>query len=82
MTCTIDREQIERSISFHGHWCPGLAIDIRAAEWALGELGGRAEDEELVAMVETDMCTVATGDGVAQANSSILLTILFQISGL
>ncbi|MGB8337128.1 MAG: FmdE family protein [Desulfobacterales bacterium] len=58
MTCTIDRERIERTISFHGHWCPGLAIGIRAAEWALTELGGRAEDEELVAMVETDMCGV------------------------
>ncbi|MFZ0135000.1 MAG: FmdE family protein [Desulfobacterales bacterium] len=58
MTCTIDRERIERTISFHGHWCPGLAAGIRAAEWALAELGGRAEDEELVAVVETDMCGV------------------------
>ncbi|MFZ0240601.1 MAG: FmdE family protein [Desulfobacterales bacterium] len=58
MTCTIDSQRVERTISFHGHWCPGLAIGIRAAEWALTELGGRAADEELVAVVETDMCGV------------------------
>jgi formylmethanofuran dehydrogenase subunit E len=54
---TIPQELIEKTISFHGHWCPGLAIGIRAAEWALKEMG-RAPDEEIVAVVETDMCAV------------------------
>lgn len=53
----ITEEQIEQTISFHGHWCPGLAIGIRAAEWALREMG-KAPDEEIVAVVETDMCGV------------------------
>jgi len=53
----ITQEMIEQTISFHGHWCPGLAIGIRAAEWALQELG-KATDEEIVAVAETDMCAV------------------------
>ncbi len=37
---------------------PGTAIGIRAAEIALREIGPHAEDEEVVAIVETDMCAV------------------------
>jgi formylmethanofuran dehydrogenase subunit E len=48
---------VEETTRFHGHWCPGLAIGIRAAEWALKEMG-KAPDEEIVAVVETDMCGV------------------------
>lgn len=58
MACTLTQDQIEGTISFHGHSCPGLASGIRAAEWALTELCGRSRDEELVAVVETDMCGV------------------------
>jgi formylmethanofuran dehydrogenase subunit E len=58
MACTLTQDQIEGTISFHGHSCPGLASGIRAAEWALNELCGRSRDEELVAVVETDMCGV------------------------
>jgi formylmethanofuran dehydrogenase subunit E len=58
MTCTLTQDQIDQTISFHGHWCPGLASGIRAAEWALMELCARSRDEELVAVVETDMCGV------------------------
>lgn len=54
---TLSPEQIQRVVDFHGHWCPGLAIGIRAGELALAEFG-RAEDEEVVAVVETDMCGV------------------------
>jgi formylmethanofuran dehydrogenase subunit E len=53
----IDEQQIKDTTSFHGHWCPGLAIGIRAAEWALKEIG-KSPDEEIVAVVETDMCGV------------------------
>jgi len=58
MACTLTRDQIDQTISFHGHWCPGLAGGIRAAEWALTQLCTRSRDEELVAVVETDMCGV------------------------
>ena len=49
---------IEGTIKFHGHSCPGLAIGIRAAEIALREIGPHSADEEIVAIVETDMCGV------------------------
>jgi len=53
----ISEELIQQTIKFHGHSCPGLALGIRAAELALAKLG-RASDEEIVAIVETDMCGV------------------------
>lgn len=53
----ISKEMIQQTIKFHGHSCPGLALGIRAAELALAKLG-RASDEEIVAVVETDMCGV------------------------
>jgi len=54
---TVSHELVEKTKAFHGHWCPGLAIGIRAAEWALEEVG-KSPDEEIVAVVETDMCGV------------------------
>jgi formylmethanofuran dehydrogenase subunit E len=53
----MDPELIKKTIDFHGHWCPGLAIGVRAAEFALREIG-KGPDEEIVAVVETDMCAV------------------------
>jgi formylmethanofuran dehydrogenase subunit E len=57
MGCNLGKDQIDATIRFHGHTCPGLAIGIRAAEIALREVG-RDGDEEIVAVVETDMCGV------------------------
>jgi formylmethanofuran dehydrogenase subunit E len=54
----VPRDRIDQVVRFHGHMCPGLAIGIRAAEVALREIGPHAEDEEVVAVVETDMCAV------------------------
>jgi len=51
------QDLIEKTVSFHGHHCPGLTIGIRAGQWCLQELGN-ASDEEIVAVVETDMCGV------------------------
>jgi formylmethanofuran dehydrogenase subunit E len=46
-------------VRFHGHMCPGLAIGYRAARIIMERLGSmRAEDEELVAIVENDSCSV------------------------
>lgn len=55
-TC-LTPEMIEKTVAFHGHSCPGLALGIRAAELFL-ERFERAEDEEIAAVVETDMCGV------------------------
>ena len=54
----VTAEVIQKVKDFHGHMCPGLAIGIRAAEIALREIGPHAQDEEVVAVVETDMCGV------------------------
>ncbi len=55
MSCSLSQEIIARTIEFHGHFCPGLAIGIRAAELARRELG---QDAEMVIVTETDMCGV------------------------
>jgi len=53
------REEIINHVEgFHGHMCPGLAMGIRAAEIALERVGKHAADEEMVTVVETDMCAV------------------------
>lgn len=54
----ISEEMVQKTMAFHGHMCPGLAIGIRAAEVALRDIGPHAHDEEVVAVVETDMCGV------------------------
>ena len=47
----------QKCMEFHGHECPGLSIGFRAAKACLDWLKEkRAEDEELVAIVETDAC--------------------------
>ncbi|MFX4260701.1 FmdE family protein [Pelotomaculum propionicicum] len=49
----------EKTVEFHGHECPGLAIGYRATELALQELGtDRSVDEELIAIVEHNSCGV------------------------
>ncbi len=57
----LDDDTLDRVIDFHGHMCPGLAMGIRAAEVALDQVGPHSVDEEVVAIVETDMCGV---DGI------------------
>jgi len=42
---------------FHGHLCPGLAVGC-VAGWLALKVARRAEDEELVAVVENDACGV------------------------
>ena len=54
---SISPELIKATIDFHGHSCPGLAIGIRLSELVMNKFG-RSMDEEIVAVVETDMCAV------------------------
>lgn len=51
-------ETLQEIVRFHGHMCPGLAMGVRAAEVALDRIGPHSSDEEVVAIVETDMCAV------------------------
>jgi len=46
-------------VRFHGHKCPGLAIGYRMSVAAMDAINSiRAEDEEIVAIVENDACGV------------------------
>ena len=45
-------------VDFHGHSCPGLALGYRVSQRALTEFKNRAEDEEIVAIVENNSCAV------------------------
>lgn len=58
---TYDQSLVDEVVRFHGHQCPGLAIGIQAGRLALREIGCNSPDEEVVAVVETDMCAV---DGI------------------
>jgi formylmethanofuran dehydrogenase subunit E len=60
MTCRLDWELIKKTIEFHGHSCPGLAIGIRASELAIQKLD-ITSSSSIVCVVETDMCAV---DGI------------------
>lgn len=52
-------EDLQQVVAFHGHLCPGVMIGYRAAKAAAAALGvGSSEDEELVAVVENDSCSV------------------------
>ena len=50
-------EAFQKCADFHGHICPGLVIGFQASKCALEWLqANRAEDEEIIAIVETDAC--------------------------
>lgn len=52
-------EDLQEAIRFHGHVCPGLVMGYRAARAARDYLQvERPEDEELVAVAESDGCGV------------------------
>lgn len=53
----LDKMLIEKAVNFHGHYCGGLAIGLRLAEYVLNEFG-HSNDEELVLIVENNMCAV------------------------
>ena len=55
----LSSDDFKRCTDFHGHTCPGLAIGYRAAKAGLELLEERrAEDEEIVAVVENNACGV------------------------
>jgi len=52
-------EDLKRAQDFHGHLCPGLLIGWRAVRTAAQALELKpSQDEELVALVENDSCSV------------------------
>ncbi|WKY47620.1 FmdE family protein [Eubacteriaceae bacterium ES3] len=58
----MNKELWEKSVAFHGHHCPGLAIGVRASLEAMKALNiNFSEDEDVVCVTENDACGV---DGV------------------
>ena len=57
MTCSINKELIDKTIEFHGHNCPGLTIGIRVSELAMEKLD-ICNSTAPVCVTETDMCAV------------------------
>ena len=53
----LNSESWNQAVRFHGHICPGLSIGYKAALAGLEWLkSSRAEDEEIVTIVETNAC--------------------------
>lgn len=53
----LQSESFKKCLDFHGHLCPGLSYGYQAAMAGMDWLEARrAEDEEIVAIVETDAC--------------------------
>jgi len=53
----VKTELFQKCLDFHGHLCPGLSFGYQAAMAGMDWLTERrAEDEEIVAIVETDAC--------------------------
>jgi len=89
----LDSEDFKRCEAFHGHVCPGLSIGFRAARAAMERLReDRAEDEELVAVVETDACsadavqvltgcTFGKGNFICRDYGKMALTLLSRNTG-
>lgn len=86
-------EDFKRCAAFHGHVCPGLSLGYRAAKAGMDWLKeNRAEDEEMVAIVETDACSadavqVLTGCTFGKGNfiykdyGKMAVTLLSRKSG-
>lgn len=55
------KELMEKAVEFHGHSCPGLALGVLVSKYILEHGHDFSIDEELVAVVENDNCSV---DGI------------------
>ncbi|MBD3195497.1 MAG: formylmethanofuran dehydrogenase [Candidatus Lokiarchaeota archaeon] len=49
---------MEKAVKFHGHKCPGLALGVLVSKYILEHGNDFSVDEELVAVVENDNCSV------------------------
>ena len=52
------KDLMEKAVRFHGHICPGLAIGVLTAKYLLDHGYRYSPNEELVAVVESDNCSV------------------------
>lgn len=55
----MEKTDWQKTVEFHGHYCPGLAIGYKAVEAAKEKLGiTLVPDEEVVCVTENDACGV------------------------
>lgn len=52
------KKLMQKAVEFHGHSCPGVTIGVMAAKYILEHGHDFSVDEELVAVVENDNCSV------------------------
>jgi formylmethanofuran dehydrogenase subunit E len=90
----MNSEEFKKCADFHGHVCPGLCIGYKVAKAAMSRLTeNHSEDEELVAIMETDACSadavqVLTGCTFGKGNfiykdyGKMALTLLSRNTGL
>lgn len=84
----------QRCAEFHGHVCPGLSIGYKATKAAMRFLEQHqpAQDEELVAIVETDACgsdavqvltgcTFGKGNFLYKDNGKMAFTLMDRKTG-
>lgn len=71
----VERNMIDRAVELHRSLCPGLALGVRAGSVAVRDLGEGPDN--LVAMVESDMCGI---DGVQSVTGCTLgnRNLIFQ----
>jgi formylmethanofuran dehydrogenase subunit E len=53
-----NRELVDEVMRFHGHVCPGATLGFRAGEVVLERLGRHSKDNQLIGVVETNLCAV------------------------
>jgi len=90
----LDSDEFKKCAEFHGHVCPGLSIGYKAAKLAMDRLGeARPDDEEIVAIVETNACsadavqvltgcTFGKGNFICKDYGKMVLTLLSRKTGL
>lgn len=52
------KQLMEKAVKFHGHTCPGVALGVLVSKYILEHGHDFSIDEELVAVVENDNCSV------------------------
>ncbi|MFO8018461.1 MAG: FmdE family protein [Promethearchaeia archaeon] len=52
------QELMNKAVQFHGHTCPGVALGVLVSKYILEHGNEFSIDEELVAVVENDNCSV------------------------
>lgn len=53
-----DKKLWEKTIKFHGHECPGIAMGFKICEAAVKKLGINSSKDEIICIAENNTCPV------------------------